>query len=48
MKNKKSIYVVFLCVMGILLSACSAGNRQDVFRSWQEDAAPIAALEEYV
>jgi len=48
MMKKKSIYLVLMCVICILLSACSVGNRQRSFQNWKEDSAPIAALEEYV
>lgn len=45
---KKYSYVILMCVICILLSACSAGNRQGDFPSWKADAAPVAALKAYV
>ena len=48
MMKKKCTWMILMCAICVLLSACSAGNRQDTFLNWKEDAAPIAALKEYV
>ena len=46
---KKYIYVILICcVICILLGAFFAGNRQSEFSNWEEDAASIAELKEYV
>ena len=46
--KKKCTWMILMCAICILLTACSAGKRQDAFQNWEEDAVPITALKEYV
>ena len=48
MMKKKYTGIMLMCVLCILLSACSAEKQQDAFQNWEEDAAPVTALKEYV
>ena len=48
MMKKKYTWMILTCVICILLTACSAGKRQDTFQNWKENAVPITALKEYV
>ena len=48
MMKKKCTWMILMCAICILLTACSAGKQQDAFQNWEEDAVPITALKEYV
>lgn len=48
MVKKRSIGIILVCVVCMMLGACSSDHHEELFQSWKEDAAPIAALKEYV
>ena len=48
MMKKKCTWMILMCAIYVLLTACSAGKQQDAFQNWEEDAVPITALKEYV
>ena len=48
MMKKKCTWMILMCAISIMLTACSAGKQQGAFQNWEEDAVPITALKEYV
>ena len=46
--KKKCARMILMCLIYILLTACSTEDQQDTFENWNEDAAPVAELKEYV
>ena len=46
--KKKCTRMILMCLICVLLTACSAGTQQVTFQKWKEDAAPVTALKEYV